>query len=99
MIAHRQQNPRARTNMSTDIFGAVSLAFAFAVTGGVIYFLWSIWRERDMERLKAFAESLPKDEQVVFWRLYQDRGAWNISRYPRALRKWKRKYRKAPASA
>jgi hypothetical protein len=37
MIAHRQQNLGARTNMSVDIFGAVSLAFAFAVTGGVIY--------------------------------------------------------------
>ena len=99
MIAFRQQNTPSAPNVNTDIFGAISLAFAFAVTGGIIYLLWKIWRERRIEHLRAFADSLPADERVIFWRLHQDRASWNISRYPRALKKWKRKYKKAPAKA
>jgi hypothetical protein len=85
--------------VNTELVNAINLAFTFAVTGGIIYLLWKIWRERDMDHLRAFAGSLPADERVIFWRLHQDRASWNISRYPRAFQKWKRKYKNALASA
>ena len=60
MIAFRQQNTPSAPNVNTDIFGAISLAFALGVTGGIIYLLWKIWRERHIEHLRAFADSLPQ---------------------------------------
>ena len=59
--------------MAIDIFPAASLAFALAVTGGTIYLLWKLWHEQTLEQLSAFANSLPEDEQVIFWRLLEDR--------------------------
>jgi hypothetical protein len=70
----------------------MSLAFALAVIGGIVYLLCKIWRERGVEHLRAFAASLPEDERVIFWRLHEDRASWNISRYPKAFARWKRDY-------
>ena len=76
--------------MAIDIFPAASLAFALTVTGRGIYLLWKLWHDRSLEQLRDFANSLPEDERVIFWRLLEDRELWNISRYPKAFRKWRR---------
>ena len=76
--------------MAIDIFPAASFAFTLAITGGTIYLLWTLWHERTLEQLSAFANSLPEDERVIFWRLHEDRELWNTSRYPKAFRRWRR---------
>lgn len=76
--------------MAIDIFPAASLAFALAVTGGIIYLLGKLWHEQTLKQLRGFANSLPEDEQVIFWRLLEDRETWNTSRYPKAFRRWRR---------
>ena len=42
-----------------------------------------------MGNLKAFAASLPEDERVIFWRLYDMKPLWKVSRYDGAFQKWK----------
>jgi len=76
--------------MAIDIVALASLAFALAVSGGVIYLLWKLRHERAVEQLSAFANSLPEDERIILWRLRQDRESWNTSRYPKAFRRWRR---------
>jgi hypothetical protein len=76
--------------MNIYILAGASLVFALAVIGAIIAVLWKTARERAIERLRAFAASLPVDEQVIFWRLNQDRGLWNSSRYPKAFQRWKK---------
>ena len=76
--------------MAIDIFPAASLAFALTVTGRGIYLLWKLWHNRLLEQLRDFANSLPQDERVIFWRLHEDRELWNTSRYPKAFRRWRR---------
>jgi hypothetical protein len=76
--------------MIVEIFGSLSLAIAIAATSGIVYLLWKIRHEQAMEELRAFADMLPEDERIVFWRLHRQRDLWNTSRYPKALRKWRR---------
>ena len=76
--------------MAIDIFPAASLAFALAVSGGIIYLLWKLRHNRALEQLSAYANSLPQEERLIFWRLLQNRGLWNTSRYPKAFRRWRR---------
>ena len=76
--------------MAIDIVALASLAFALAVSGGVIYLLWKLRHERAVEQLSAFANSLPEDERIILWRARQDRELWNTSRYPKAFRRWRR---------
>jgi hypothetical protein len=85
--------------MSTHIFAAASLVFGLMMVGGVVYLLCKIWREREMQCLTSFADSLPEHERVIFWRLWHDRASWNTSRYPKALKRWKREYQKISATA
>ena len=76
--------------MSIYILALVSLLFACIVVGAIIHLLWKAARDRTMERLSAFAATLPEDERAIFWRLYQERDLWNASRYPKAFQKWKK---------
>ena len=77
--------------MSIYIVAVVSLAFALALLGAIIGLLWKSARERTLERLSAFAATLPHDERAIFWRLRQERELWNASRYPKAFQKWKKR--------
>jgi hypothetical protein len=69
----------------------LTLVFACIVVGAIIHLLWKLARERTMERMSAFAATLPEDERAIFWRLHQERDLWNASRYPKAFRKWKKR--------
>ena len=78
--------------MNIYIFAVATLAFALAVTVAIFCLLWKTRRkEQTIRQLTAFAESLPEDERVIFWRLHQNRAMWNTSRYPRAFQKWKKR--------
>ena len=76
-------------SMEMDIFPAGSIVLALMITGAVIY-RWNVWRHRELEQLSAFANSLPDDERVIFWRLWQNPDLWNTSRYPKAFRNCRR---------
>jgi hypothetical protein len=52
--------------MAIDIFPAASLVFGLAVRGGIIYLLWKLWHDGELAQLRAFANSLPEDERVIF---------------------------------
>jgi hypothetical protein len=85
--------------MNIYIFAGASLACALAVTAAIFCLLWRRRREEQtIQQLRAFAESLPKDERAIFWRLYQDPALWNTSRYPRAFHKWKKRTLRAALS-
>ena len=75
--------------MIVEIFGSLSLAIALAATSGIVYLLWKIRHEQALEELRAFADTLPEDERIAFWRLHRHRDLWNTSRYPKAFRKWR----------
>jgi hypothetical protein len=76
--------------MAIDIFAAASLAFLLIVGGAMVHLLWKVWRVQTLEQLSDFAKTLPEEERVIFWRLHRHRELWNISRYPKAFRKWRR---------
>jgi len=82
--------------MTIYTFAGASLAFALAVIAAILCLLWKARREEQtIQQLRAFAETLPEDERAIFWRLYQDRGLWNTSRYPKAFRTWKKRHLRA----
>ena len=73
----------------------VVLAFALAVPAAVLCLLgMKRHEERNIQRLKAFADTLPDEERAVFWRLHQNRHLWNGSRYPKAFQNWKKRRRR-----
>jgi hypothetical protein len=82
--------------MTIYILAVASLVFALAVLGAIIGLIWKAARERSMERLNAFAASLPGYERVIFWRLHQDRDLWNSSRYPKAFQRWRKQQQQQP---
>ena len=82
--------------MNIYSFALASLAFALAVAAAYLGLQWKTRREEQtIRQLTAFAETLPEEERVIFWRFHQNRELWYRSRYPRAFQKWKKRQLRA----